>query len=295
METDILSARARTDDSCSPHCVPPVQSRENDESTAAFLPVWIAATYLLLLSFPQVLFAHELSYRNLRIYSREPLDKSIYDVLGRVESRPAASEINAHVKPRIFLTNGFDPYALLSLFLGRNSFGTSYAALPTDNVFINKADAAKALVFRSAAKRTKSERSDCSRNHSPADEETVRLLAQHRHACLEEGGVCRVRRRWLHSRLRHRRQDVESKSARWYRVPILQVLHAVRYLLEHDKLTIDALVAGDFDIQSLEQRVLDSLVDAPDIEVLYESNRDSLLRVLNLGTARRPCGGEAPS
>ena len=33
----------------------------------------------------------------------------------------------------------------------------------------------------------------------------------------------------------------------------------VRYLLEHDKLGVDALVDRDFDIQSLEQRVLDSL------------------------------------
>jgi hypothetical protein len=110
----------------------------------------MAATYLLLLCFPQILFAHELSYRNF-IYSREPLDKSIYDVLDRVESRLAALKINEDVKPRIFLTNGFDMYALLSLSVGRNSFGKSYAALPTDNVFINKADTAKDLVFRSGA------------------------------------------------------------------------------------------------------------------------------------------------
>src|SRR5262245_54196105 len=51
---------------------------------------------------------------------------------------------------RIFLTGGFDVYALLSLYVGRNSFGKSYAALPTDNVFINQADAANDLVFRSA-------------------------------------------------------------------------------------------------------------------------------------------------
>lgn len=114
------------------------------------LPAGIAVIYLSLLCFPQVLFAHELSYRNLIIYSREPLDKSIYDVLDRVESRLAGSEIKGDIKPRIFLTNGFDVYALLSLYIGSNSFGKSYAALPTDNVFINKADVAKDLVFRTA-------------------------------------------------------------------------------------------------------------------------------------------------
>src|SRR5262245_23109459 len=114
------------------------------------LPAWIAAAYLLLLCVPRVLFAHELSYGHLIVYSREPLDKSIYDVLDRVESRLAASGINEDVDARIFLTNGFDVYALLSLYVGSNSFGKSYAALPTQNVFINKADAARDLVFRSA-------------------------------------------------------------------------------------------------------------------------------------------------
>src|SRR2546427_8876697 len=45
--------------------------------------------YVLLLSFPQVLFAHETSYRNLKVYSREPLDQNIYAVLDKVESKLA--------------------------------------------------------------------------------------------------------------------------------------------------------------------------------------------------------------
>jgi len=90
----------------------------------------IPAAYLLLLCFPQLLFAHQLSYRNLTVYSRAPLDSRIYGVLDRVESRLAASEIKENVTPRIFLTDGFGTYALLSLYIGTSSFGKSYAALP---------------------------------------------------------------------------------------------------------------------------------------------------------------------
>src|SRR5712692_7433687 len=80
------------------------------------LLVSIVVAYVLLLSFPQLLFAHEVSYRNLKVYSREPLDQNIYAVLDRVESRLATSGINnQEVKPKIFLTNGFSLYALLSL------------------------------------------------------------------------------------------------------------------------------------------------------------------------------------
>jgi hypothetical protein len=225
------------------------------------LPAWIAATYLLLLCFPQVLFAHELSYRNLIVYSREPLDKSIYDVLDRVESRLAASEINEDVKPRIFLANGFDVYALLSLYVGSNSFGKSYAALPTNNILINKADTARDLVFRSA----------------PAhNERSLSGVIAHE-----------ITHLWMRKRFGYWRNmvmpawkkegyaeyvaggatlDYETGRRMWKANPrdgtgyqYFKYYMLVRYVLEHDKLGVDGLVDRDFDMQSLEQRVLDSL------------------------------------
>jgi hypothetical protein len=225
------------------------------------LPAWIVATYLLLLCFPQALFAHELSYRNFIIYSREPLDKSIYDVLDRVESRLTASKINDGVKPRIFLTNEFDVYALLSLYFGSNSFGKSYAALPTDNVFINKADAAKDLVFRSA----------------PA----------HNQRSLSGVIAHEITHLWMRKRFGYWRNlampawkkegyaeyvaggstlDYETGIRMWKANPrddtgyrYFKYYMLVRYLLEHDKLSVDALVDRNFDLHSLEERVLDSL------------------------------------
>jgi len=65
-------------------------------------------------------------------------------------------KINEDVKPRIFLTNGFDMYALLSLSVGRNSFGKSDAALPTDNVFIKK-PIPRRIWFSEAARKITSE------------------------------------------------------------------------------------------------------------------------------------------
>ena len=253
----MLRARARTATSA----LVTAYRRYRASTVLRHLPAWIAAAYLLLLCFPQLLFAHELSYRNLIVYSREPLDKSIYDVLDRVESRLAASEINEDVKPRVFLTNGFDVYALLSLYIGSNSFGKSYAALPTDNVFINKADTARDLVFRSA----------------PANNE--RSLS----------GVIahEITHLWMRKRFGYWRNmampawkkegyaeyvaggatlDYETGLRMWKANPrdgtgyqYFKYYMLVRYLLEHDKLSVDALVDRDFDLPSLEQRVLDSL------------------------------------
>src|SRR5262249_1427735 len=111
----------------------------------------LVAAHILLLCFPQVLFAHAISYRNLSVYSREPIDQNIYAVLDKVESRLATSDINdSEVQPKIFFTNGFGFYAVLSLYVGRNSFGKGYAALPTNNIFINKSDLSTDLVFRNS-------------------------------------------------------------------------------------------------------------------------------------------------
>jgi hypothetical protein len=225
------------------------------------LPAWIATTYLLLLCFPQVLFAHSLSYRNFIVCSREPLDKSIYDVLDRVESRLAAAEISEDVKSRIFLTNRFDVYALLSLYIGSNSFGKSYAALPTHNVFVNKADTAKDLVFRSTP--ANNERS----LSGVIAHEITHLWMRKRFgywrnlampAWKKEGYAEYVaggstldyatgRRLW-------KANPRDGTSYQYFKYYML-----VRYLLEHDKLDVDALVDRDFDMQSLEERVLDSL------------------------------------
>jgi len=46
----------------------------------------------------------------------------------------------------------------------------------------------------------------------------------------------------------------DSTAYRYFKYYML-----VRYVLEHDKLGVDALVDRDFDMQSLEARVLDSL------------------------------------
>ncbi len=49
--------------------------------------VTVFAGYGLILVFPQVLFAHEVSYKNFNFYSRQPLDESVYKVLDFAEAR----------------------------------------------------------------------------------------------------------------------------------------------------------------------------------------------------------------
>lgn len=227
-----------------------------------YVLVSTVVAYVLLLSFPQVLFAHEISYKSFTVYSREPLDQNIYAVLDKVESRLAASEINnQEVKPKIYLTNGFSLYALLSLYLGGNSFGKGYAALPTSNVFINKSDLAKDLVFRNAVSNNQRSLSGVIAH------ETTHLLIRKRFgywrnltmpAWKKEGYAEYVAGG---STLSH-----ETGVKLWKENPkdgtgyqYFKYYMMVKYLLERDKLSVDDLFNRDFDVRSLEERVLKSL------------------------------------
>ena len=47
----------------------------------------VGVALVLLLSFPQLLFAHETTYGRFHVYSREPLDPSFHAVLDAAEAR----------------------------------------------------------------------------------------------------------------------------------------------------------------------------------------------------------------
>jgi len=218
--------------------------------------------YLLVLSFPQVLFAHEISYRSVAVYSRQPLGKEIYTVLDRVEARLAASGIqDGAVRPRVFLTDGFDSYALWGLYLGGNSFGKSYPLLPTGNIFINKSDPARDAVLRRATAHTERSLSGVIAH------ETTHLLIRRKFgywrnltfpSWKKEGYAEYVAggstlpydtgvRMW-------KAHPGDGTGYQYFKDYML-----VRYLLDHDKLSVEDLFNRDVDLRALEQRVLASL------------------------------------
>src|SRR5262245_17557614 len=111
-----------------------------------------ALAYLLLLSFPQLLFAYEVSHGRIQVYARQPIDRNIHAILDRVEVKLAASGVNnPGLAPRVFIADSHGLYAFLSLYVGTNSFAKGYAAMPSTNIFVNRSDLARDLVFRDAA------------------------------------------------------------------------------------------------------------------------------------------------
>ena len=104
-----------------------------------------AIGYLLLLCFPRPLFAYTANYERFTIYSREPIDPGIERVLDGAETRLRTSPIyDGEISRRIYLTNGFGIYALLSN-KAYKSFANSVPFI--NNVIIDKSNVAADLVF----------------------------------------------------------------------------------------------------------------------------------------------------
>jgi hypothetical protein len=105
----------------------------------------LAFMYLLLLYFPQPLFAYSTQYGNLNIHTREPLPPETEKVVAAAQERLKRVPFYTTDKTRqIYLTGGFKMYGLLSHKAYR-SFANS---LPfVNNIMVNKTDVAADRVF----------------------------------------------------------------------------------------------------------------------------------------------------
>lgn len=227
--------------------------------TVRYVGVSLVVAYIFLLSFPQVLFAHQTSYKNFKVYSREPLNQDIRAVLDKAETKLAASPINDPLlQPKVFLTGSHGLYATLSLFVGSGSFAKGFAMLPTSNIFVNKSDAAHDLVFRNAT--TNNQRS----LSGVIAHETTHLLVRKRIGYLKnlrlpdwkKEGYCEYVAGGT-------TLDYETGVKLWRANPAdgtgyqyFKYYMLVKFLLDHDKLSVDELFNRDIDVQSLEARVL---------------------------------------
>jgi len=230
--------------------------------TGRYLFLALAAAYLLLLSYPQVLFAHQVSYKNFTVYSREPLDQSVYAMLDKVETRLATSALNTpDVKPKIFLTNSKNLYSLLSLYIGDNSFGKGFGVLPTSNVFINEANVGQDLVFRKAQANNQRSLSGV------VSHEVTHLLIRNKFGYLKNFTMPVWKREGYCEYVSGGSTlDYETGVRLWKAKPqdgtgyqYFKYYMMVKYMLETEKLTVEELFIRDIDTAALEAKVLSTL------------------------------------
>lgn len=105
---------------------------------AEALAATLLLAYLLLLCFPQVVFAHSVTYRCFRVYSTVPIDGNLYPILDRAEQKLAASEVNApRASFRVFLCPSHTAYGFFAPS-ARTAFANNQPFV--HNIFVNTAD-----------------------------------------------------------------------------------------------------------------------------------------------------------
>ncbi|HTH38662.1 MAG TPA: hypothetical protein VL572_11880, partial [Pyrinomonadaceae bacterium] len=109
----------------------------------------VVVGYLVLLMFPQALFAYSAEHGGFRVYSREPIGAEMGTVVDRAEEKLNGSGIyDASSSRDIYLTGSHAMYAFLS-HKAYNSFANSAPFI--DNIIINKADLGRDRVIMNRA------------------------------------------------------------------------------------------------------------------------------------------------
>lgn len=214
----------------------------------------ILSIYVVLLIFPQVLFAHQVSYKNFDVYSRQPLDANIYKVLDSAEVRLEKSPFyDKNLTHKIFISDTFPLYAFLNP-KGRGSFGNTTTGI---GIMINRADVSRDWVFRNAEQDNKRPLSDVIAH------ETTHLLIQNKLGLRKAFALPRWKvegyceyvagnttigfeegtRRW--------KENSDNDSTYLY----FKYHQMVRYLLDDEKISVNEIFTKDFDEKGVSAKV----------------------------------------
>jgi hypothetical protein len=107
----------------------------------------VVLSYVGLLTFPGVLFAHYHEHGAFRVWSDEPINPSIAAALDIAEARLANSPIHdPQMVHRLFICN--DPLRMKFFARGTQAFGVTYAM--RHNTFLNRAELPADRIFRNS-------------------------------------------------------------------------------------------------------------------------------------------------
>jgi hypothetical protein len=218
----------------------------------------VVSVYLLILIFPELLFAHHLQHRNFHVYSEIPIDPAIIPILDEAAGLIARSPLDdPGMEHRLFLCNSTFRRRLLAPRT-HVSFGTTYTALLRRNTILNRTDVPANLIFRDAPlynRRPLSSVIAHERVHALMDQHYGDLACELMPDWKKEGyceciagnpsfDVDEGRRL-----VRQGRTD-PSAPFRYFRYWLM-----VKYLMNIEKLDIDEIIAREFDQDELLAKV----------------------------------------
>lgn len=217
--------------------------------------------YVLLISFPQVLLANSTVQGHFTVYSREPQNNGIVNVLDSAEQRLRRSPLyDESVERRVYLTGSFGMYSLLSNKAYR-SFANSVPLI--NNILINKSDVEQDRVYVN-----RPEHNSRTLSGVIAHEVTHLFIRQHYGTVKsslmptwKNEGYCEYiagdTTMPFEEGMRLWRENTSGDTG--YRYIKYQAM--VKYLLENEGLSVDALFTQDLDEKAIAAKAFAALAD----------------------------------
>lgn len=215
----------------------------------------ILAVYCLILVFPQFLFAHEVSYKNFNVYSRQLLDENIKRVLNSAEAHLIKSPIyNKDFQENIFIADSFGLYKFLTI--KGNSMGSTIPVIGHSR--INKSDIDNDLVFRNSEPPNSRSLSGVIAHETMHNQlrEKFGLVKYMRMPKWKDEGYCEYV-------AGETTLSFEEGGKLWKANPndsskydYFKYHQMVKYLLDDEKLSVEELFNRDFDEKELQAKVL---------------------------------------
>ncbi len=115
----------------------------------------ISLTYILIIIFPQFIFANKLEYKNFSVYyhSNEISPENIKSVLDESQKLLMITELfNTDIHQDVFICNSHNEFTFFALF-SRKAFAVNYPL--TQNIFLSKSSFSDNSIFRNAKENNK--------------------------------------------------------------------------------------------------------------------------------------------
>jgi len=213
----------------------------------------IGIAWVFLMCFPNPLFAHSVDIGRFTVRSDRPIPDEIHAVIAKAESRLVTSPLLASDETfAVYIAN--DAWRMRLLYpTGTAGFGRSN--LLTGNVILNRSDVAGDVCFRGDNSEAFSERSLSSVIAHECAHQLIRnrlgVIGAVRLPQWKNEGYCEyvadtttIDPSLGHQMLAENR-DADAPAFHYFTYYV-----AVRYLLDHEKMTIDELFQSDLDFQA---------------------------------------------
>ncbi|UBZ08748.1 hypothetical protein LDL76_08560 [Salegentibacter mishustinae] len=221
----------------------------------------LIAIYILLILFPQLLFANKIEYKSFEVYHHNTInEQKLKSVLDVSEKLLEGSELKSNSETqKLFLTESYNEFTFFAL-LSKNAFAVNYPVV--QNIFFTKSDLSKNLI-------TRNNKSNNRRTLSGViAHETIHSLLENKIGIIDfkllptwkiEGYADYIAKESSYKATNDIDticKTAQNKASRSYKYFEYRII--TEYLLEQRNIELNKFLKNEFELENLKQEVIEN-------------------------------------